>query len=107
MGHGGHRWIHPRWRIATRGGRPGVWLGAWRGRGGHICQSRARLGQGANRCHTSRRTEHLASGKRRVSHCVAPLIVAHLGLDVGVAPDLQAFDWNPDIRLLPASDYSL
>ena len=45
--------------------------------------------------------EHVASGKCRIAHGVAPLTAAHPGLDIGALPMCAS-----DIRLLPVRDYS-
>src|SRR5262249_37774512 len=90
MRHLGHRRIHPRCRLRASPAGLG--------------------GSGPKRLRESRadgerapRQEHVASGKRRLSHCVAPLIVAPPGASTSAGLPIC----KPDMGLLPASDYSL
>src|SRR5260370_8667132 len=66
MRHLGHRRIHPRCRLWANPAELG---------GSGLKRPRESRADGER----APRPEHVASGKRRVSHCVAPLIVAHLG----------------------------
>src|ERR1700733_11630095 len=79
---------HPMRDLRHRQVPPGCRLWACPAGFGRSSLERRREGRTDGKC--ADRREHVASGKRRVLHGVAPFDVTHPGRGVGVTPDLQA-----------------